>query len=763
MAQRIKGITIEIGGDTTKLDKALTGTNKQIKTTQNELKAVEKALKLDPTDTELLAQKQQLLAESSTELHQKFDILSAAAKNVDEALANKADYDAQYEPLKAAIDETSQRLKELKAQQEDIEQGFAAGKLPTEQYNAYQAEVAETSDKLGELKQSMKDLQSEFAGKDMIDAAGARKLQRELVEVKKATEDADDALKNFSASTSKIKAGADKVGTWADKAKQSFGGLSKAFGLMAGAAVGAVPLTDELRGDLSMLENNARLAGVGIDETTKAFHALYAVSGEADSSVEAVSNLLQAGVKENRLKEAVEGLANVATSFPDTIKIESLADSLQETVATGKATGQFEEALGRMGISVDGFNESLAMCVTENQRLELALNQLSSGPLSGAYQGWKDNNEALVDSRKSAIELQESLADFAETITPVISNITEMGSNLVDAFVSLPEPVQRIAEAGVLLGAAVSPVLDITSKISHVVGDLADPTSTLRETIGSIGTAAEGAQGAVASFLTGPAGIALGVAAAVISVSLLYEHCEGFRELLGDIDEWITGVFTRDWSESFGILGDVLNGFLDGLNDVYAGIKKVLGGVVDFVNGVFSGDWGRAWNGILDIFRGVWDALGGIVKAPINTAIGLINGLVSGVAQGVNALIDAINSISFTIPKWVPGVGGNSIGFNLSPVTAPSIPFLASGGLARRNNPFLAVVGDNPTQDEIIAPEAAIKQWTVQGIQESGLLSMARSSGGGSATMTLDGRTFARLIYPYLRAESQRMGVSINS
>lgn len=763
MAQRIKGITIEIGGDTTKLDKALTGTNKQIKTTQNELKAVEKALKLDPTNTELLAQKQQLLAESSTELHQKFDVLSAAAKNVDEALANQKDYEAQYEPLKSAIDETSQRLKELKAQQEDIEQDFAAGKLPTEQYNAYQAEVAETSDKLGELKQSMSDLQSEFAGKDMIDAAGARKLQRDLVEVTKATKDADDALKNFNITSSKIKDSADKVGSWADKAKQSFGGLSKSLGLVAGAAVGTVPLTDELRSDLSMLENNARQAGVGIDVTTKAFHALYAVSGETDSSVEAVANLLQAGVKENRLKEAVEGLANVATSFPDTIKIESLADSLQETVATGKATGQFEEALGRMGISVDGFNESLAMCVTENQRMELALNQLSNGPLSGAYQGWKDNNEALIESRDSALQMQETLADFAETIMPVITDITEIGSDLINMFTDLPEPVQRLVEIGILAGAAVSPVLDMVSGVSGIVSDLANPTSALRETISSVGTAAQGAQSAVASFLTGPAGIALGVAAAVVAVSLLYEHSEGFRNLLGSIDEWITGVFTRDWTESFGILGDVLNGFLDGLNDVYGGIKTALGGVVDFVNGVFSGDWSRAWNGILDIFKGIWDALGGIVKTPINTAIGLINGLVSGVTQGVNALIDAINSISFTIPQWVPGVGGNSIGFNLSPVTAPSIPFLASGGLARKNNPFLAVVGDNPTQDEIIAPEAAIKQWTVQGIQESGLLSMARSSGGGNATMTLDGRVFARLLYPYLQSEAIRRGVTIKT
>ena len=100
---------------------------------------------------------------------------------------------------------------------------------------------------------------------------------------------------------------------------------------------------------------------------------------------------------------------------------------------------------------------------------------------------------------------------------------------------------------------------------------------------------------------------------------------------------------------------------------------------------------------------------------------------------------------------------------DIAAADSTAVPHLASGGFARRNNPFLAVVGDNPTQDEIIAPEAAIKQWTVQGIQESGLLSMARSSGGGNATMTLDGRVFARLLYPYLQSEAIRRGVTIKT
>lgn len=93
------------------------------------------------------------------------------------------------------------------------------------------------------------------------------------------------------------------------------------------------------------LDQNARAAGVGLGTTREAMQKLNTVSGETDSSIEAVSNLLAAGVPENRLQEAVEGLANAAITFPDTVKIESLADSLQETLATGEATGSLQKCL----------------------------------------------------------------------------------------------------------------------------------------------------------------------------------------------------------------------------------------------------------------------------------------------------------------------------------------------------------------------------------------------------------------------------------
>ena len=89
------------------------------------------------------------------------------------------------------------------------------------------------------------------------------------------------------------------------------------------------------------------------------------------------------------------------------------------------------------------------------------------------------------------------------------------------------------------------------------------------------------------------------------------------------------------------------------------------------------------------------------------------------------------------------------------------MPHLASGGVAKKNNPFLAVVGDNTQEDEIIAPYSLVKRAAAQGVAESGMLRGGHTT--QNATMSLDGRTFARLIFPYIQAESRRLGVKIST
>ena len=115
-ASRIKGITVEIGGDTTKLQTALKGVNSEIKNTQSQLKDVEKLLKLDPGNTELLAQKQKLLSSAVSETKEKLATLKTAAEQANQALANGDISKEQYDALQREIIETEEDLKKLEAQ-----------------------------------------------------------------------------------------------------------------------------------------------------------------------------------------------------------------------------------------------------------------------------------------------------------------------------------------------------------------------------------------------------------------------------------------------------------------------------------------------------------------------------------------------------------------------------------------------------------------------------------------------------------------------
>lgn len=150
-ASTIKGITIEIGGDTTKLDKALSGVNKQSRDLQKELKEVEKGLKLDPKNTELLAQKQTLLKEAVAATSEKLDVLKSAEAQVQKQFENGEVSEEQYRALQREIVKTEADLKNLKTAAEDS--------------NSTLEKAGEIARKIGE--------KSEALGKKLLPVTGA--------------------------------------------------------------------------------------------------------------------------------------------------------------------------------------------------------------------------------------------------------------------------------------------------------------------------------------------------------------------------------------------------------------------------------------------------------------------------------------------------------------------------------------------------------------------------------------------------------------
>lgn len=183
--------------------------------------------------------------------------------------------------------------------------------------------------------------------------------------------------------------------------------------------------------------------------------------------------------------------------------------------------------------------------------------------------------------------------------------------------------------------------------------------------------------------------------------------------ILQPFSSFVKNIFKKDWSESFGVLGSILNIFLKSVSGIWENIKNVFNGVITFINGAFAGDWRQAWDGIKGIFTGVFSGLSDLARTPVNSVISGFN----GVLGTVNGLIGKINNIKFkiTVPDWIPGIGGRWWGFNGFHIPSiGTIPMLANGGFVKANTPQLAMIGDNRHQGEVVSPEDKLQEMAVK-------------------------------------------------
>lgn len=206
--------------------------------------------------------------------------------------------------------------------------------------------------------------------------------------------------------------------------------------------------------------------------------------------------------------------------------------------------------------------------------------------------------------------------------------------------------------------------------------------------------------------------IALIIAAIVGLIALIAVKGDEIQAILGKVGDFVKSVFVRDWTEAFGpIIGNVLNGFVKAMNDMWSAVTGILNGIIDLIRGVFTGDWQRAWEGVVEIFGSVMDGMEAVVKAPVNVCIGVLNAMIAAIVAGVNLAIKAINRLKVNIPSWVPGIGGKSFSVSIAQLKAPKIPLLADGGVITQ--PTVAMMGEysgarnNP---EIVTPQALLQE-----------------------------------------------------
>lgn len=183
-----------------------------------------------------------------------------------------------------------------------------------------------------------------------------------------------------------------------------------------------------------------------------------------------------------------------------------------------------------------------------------------------------------------------------------------------------------------------------------------------------------------------------------------------WNNVLLPLINWLISTFGPVFSDVFNAVAGLVSTAVGLMADAIDIILVVLRGLLDFLSSIFRGDWGAAWNAIADTALAVWDRIKSGIKSAVNGIIGFINGMIQAVVNGLNRVIDAINTLSFDVPDWVPGIGGSSLGFDFTHITAPQIPYLAQGAVIPPNREFMAVLGDQSHGTNVEAPLATIQE-----------------------------------------------------
>lgn len=604
----IKGITIKIGGDTTGLDKALKETNKKSRELESELKAVDKALKLDPNNVTLVKQKQDLLKDSIKETKSKLDVLKEAQSQVT----------AQYKK----------------------------GEIDAGQYRAFQRELETTKSKLSSLKDEKKNIH--------VIGTAFKEAKDKVEPVIKKVEKVGSAIGGAASKAVKFTATLGKIDTaMIGKAADGFKKYTQTIGVGLAAVTTAlaanVETSREWNSDMTKLKTNAETSGNDFDFIKSKMQDLVAITGESDSSIEALSNLMAVGFSDEQMTPAINALSGAVEKFPDTLKIESLSDSLQETLATGAATGQFSELIGRMGDSVDDFNAGLQNCTSEAERQQYALDWLANSGLSEINDEYQSANKSTLDYERASFELQDALASLGTAFTPVMAGAKGMAADFLTK--SLPA-VQKLSGGFTKLFDGVSSLLDaydsggldgLTEQIPIVISGLFSSASeTLAENAPTLITAATTVLTSIIQ--------SLAQSAPSLINSILPSLLNGFFGLINAlvstiptlVPELVQGAIT------------LFLGLIDGLNDVIGQLMPMLPDLIKQITDTLIENLPAIIEGGFQLLTGLITGLTKCTPDLINAIIALIPVITDSLTENLPALVKAGMELIVALAQGLP-------------------------------------------------------------------------------------------------------------
>lgn len=686
MASRIKGITIEIGGDTTGLDKALKNVNSSITHTQSALKDVNKLLKLDPANTELLTQKQKLLKDAISSTKEKLDALKQAQVQAKEQLENGDLGQDKYDALQREIIETEQELKRL--QQEAATTSTALAKIDeiggkmenlgnsiagvgktimpistavgglgiaavktAADFDSAMSQVAAVSGATGNDLQSLRDKAREMGEKTKFSASEAAQAMNFMAMAGWKSKDmisGIDGIMNLAA------ASGEDLATTSDIVTDAL----TAFGL---SAADSGHFADILAAASSNANTNVSMMG----ETFKYCAPIAGALGfSAEDTAEAIGLMANAGIKSSQAGTALRTIMN---NLAGEVKISGQAIG-DVTIATTNADGSMRslsDILADCRVAFGGLTESekaqAAESLVGKNAMSGFLALMNAAPadiekLSGAIDNCDGTAEKMAATMQDNLmgqltilksQLEELAISFGEMLMPAIRNIVTKIQEFVDKLNGMDEGTREMVLKIGLLVAALGPFLVILGTTIAKIGTAMKGFVQLVNGFNKLKVAVQGGTGLFGKLGAAIGGISAPVVAVVAVIGTLvaaflhlWNTNEGFREAI--IGTWNTiketvstfcqGIVDRlnalgfSFQDITQVLSAVWNGFCSLLAPVFEGAFQAIAAVLSTVLNVLTG--------ILDVFIGLFTGNWSQMWSGIQT-------IFSGVWEGIKGVLSA--------------------------------------------------------------------------------------------------------------------------
>lgn len=694
--KKLKGLVLEIGGDTTKLVDSLKKPEKECSDLQSKLKSVNQMLKFDPTNTELLAQKQRLLKEQISSTEDKLKLLKETQRQF---IADGGNVDSsQYIALQQEIQKTESNLKRLKSEQSGVSAELEAfgkkleqtgdkietmGKkvapvsaavgagltVATKNASDFEDGMAKMSTLFDTTQTSVKDLSEEFIKLSNETGKGATELAEAGYQALSASVPIQNVGKFVKTSAELAKVGFTDTSTAVDVLTTAI----NAYGLSANDAdkiannlvntqnLGKTTV-NELASYMGKIIPTASSMGVNLNnlctvyaEMTKQGIATAEATTYANEMLNEIgdSGSTVAGILQQETGESFQQLMADGNSLGDVLQI--LKDYAERTGTNfnelWSSTSAGKAALAITNSGAEEFNNTLQIMATSTDVLGEGLDKLST-PSAKAK---KAMNQLKNDAMELGQVILESIAQIIEQLAAQIEAFTNW-------FSALDPNIKQVIVVVLAMVAALGPVLIFVGKICGGISSIISLVGTIGPALSSLSSFLSPIISGIGSALSGLFGLIMAnpVVAVIVGIvaviAVLWAKCEWFRDgvtnLINQVrDLFVNGwnSFKQAWNDGIANLKNKIDTFFQNLGE---GFANSLNGLATWIGNFIGGikQWGsdliqKGKNAVRGFVNSIGDKLGGLGGEALTWGSHMINGFISGIQSRIGSLISTVTSI----------------------------------------------------------------------------------------------------------------------